>query len=62
MIPATGGGHAALSSAAQARLDDMQFTSDGKTMIYTEQSGSAPTEIYRASSGGGDARRADAFE
>jgi dipeptidyl aminopeptidase/acylaminoacyl peptidase len=34
-------------------VDDMQFTPDGKTMIYTEQSGSRPVEIFRASSGGG---------
>ncbi len=31
----------------------MQLTSDGKTMIYSSQSGSAPTEIYRAESAGG---------
>ncbi len=34
-------------------LDDVQFTSDGRTMIYTEESGSRPIEIFRATSGGG---------
>jgi dipeptidyl aminopeptidase/acylaminoacyl peptidase len=34
-------------------LDDMQLSGDGRTMIYTAESGSAPSEIYRASSGGG---------
>jgi len=36
-------------------LDDMQLTADGKTMIYSGQSGSAPTELYRAASSGGTA-------
>ena len=48
MIPATGGATRVIVSGAST-LDDMQFTADGKTMIYTRQSGSAPTEIYRAS-------------
>ncbi len=34
-------------------LDDMQFSPDGKTMIYTEQNGSRPVEIFKASSIGG---------
>jgi dipeptidyl aminopeptidase/acylaminoacyl peptidase len=34
-------------------LDDMQLTRDGKTMVYTQQSGVSPAEIYRASSAGG---------
>src|SRR5260370_11856126 len=40
-----GGGH----------VDDVQFSADGKTMIYTLMSGSHPTEIFKASSGGGAA-------
>jgi dipeptidyl aminopeptidase/acylaminoacyl peptidase len=52
MIPVTGGGLRPVISGAST-LDDVQFNSDGSTMIYTEQSGSRPTEIYRASSSGG---------
>ena len=44
--------HARYVSGA-SMLDDMKLTSDAKTMIYSGQSGSAPTEIYRASSSGG---------
>jgi len=33
-------------------LDDVRFTSDGKTMIFTRQSGSSPVEICKATSGG----------
>jgi dipeptidyl aminopeptidase/acylaminoacyl peptidase len=33
-------------------LDDVQFTPDAKTIVYTEMSGSKPAEIYKASSGG----------
>lgn len=52
MTTATGGpistiAHGPTSVAA------MQFTSDGRTMIYTEQSGSKPIEIYKATSKGG---------
>ena len=52
MIQATGGGSRNIVAGAST-LDDVQFTSDGRTMIYTEVSGSHPTEIYRASSTGG---------
>ena len=34
--------------SGQSSLDDVQFTSDGRTMIYTEESGSRPLEIFRA--------------
>jgi dipeptidyl aminopeptidase/acylaminoacyl peptidase len=34
-------------------VDDVQLTADGRTMIYTEQSASRPTEIFRAMSSGG---------
>jgi dipeptidyl aminopeptidase/acylaminoacyl peptidase len=54
MIPATGGATRVIVSGAST-LDDMQLAGDGKTMIYTAQSGSEPSEIYRASSGGGSA-------
>ncbi len=52
MIQASGGG-ARNIIAGPATLDDVQFTSDGRTMIYTEMSGSHPIEIYRATSSGG---------
>jgi dipeptidyl aminopeptidase/acylaminoacyl peptidase len=52
MIQATGGGSRNIISGPSS-LDDVQFTSDGRTMIYTEQSGSRPVEIFRASSSGG---------
>jgi dipeptidyl aminopeptidase/acylaminoacyl peptidase len=52
MIQATGGGVRPVISGASS-LDDVQFTADGRTLIYTEVSGSKPTEIYRATSGAG---------
>lgn len=52
MIAANGGGIRTIISGAST-LDDVQFTSDGRTMIYSEQSGSRPTELFRANSGGG---------
>ena len=52
MIPVTGGGSRNIVTGPSS-LDDVQFTSDGRTMIYTEQSGSRPTEIFRATSAGG---------
>ncbi|HLH00461.1 MAG TPA: S9 family peptidase [Bryobacteraceae bacterium] len=52
MIPAAGGASRIIVSGPHT-FDDMQFSSDGKTMIYSGQSGSAPTELYRASSSGG---------
>ena len=52
MIAVTGGGLRNIISGPSS-LDDVQFNSDGSTMIYTEQSGSRPTEIYRAASSGG---------
>ncbi len=36
-------------------LDDMQFTPDGKTIVFTRQSGSSPVEICKGVSSGGDA-------
>ena len=52
MIPVTGGGVRPIV-AGNSSLDDVQFNSDGSFMIYTEQSGSRPAEIFRASSTGG---------
>jgi dipeptidyl aminopeptidase/acylaminoacyl peptidase len=52
MMPATGG---AIRTIAQGptTIGAVQFTADEKTMIYTEQSGSRPTEINKATSKGG---------
>ena len=49
------GGGARIAVAGNNTLDDMQFTADGKTIIFTRQSGDSPTEICRAGSGGGTA-------
>ena len=51
MIPVTGGASRPVVSGS-SHIDEPQFTPDGKTMVYSEQSGSRPTEIYRAESGG----------
>jgi dipeptidyl aminopeptidase/acylaminoacyl peptidase len=47
------GGAARMVASGDNELDDMQLTRDGKTMVYTQQSGVSPAEIYRASSTGG---------
>ena len=52
MIAVSGGGSRNVI-AGSSSLDDVQFTADGRTMIYTEQSGSRPAEIFRANSSGG---------
>ena len=51
MASATGGGLRTIISGPT--VDDVQFTPDGETMIYTQQSGSKPTEIFRATAGTG---------
>ena len=52
MIAATGGG-ARIIIPGKSSVDDVQFTSDGRTMIYTEDTGSRPAEIFRVPSSGG---------
>jgi dipeptidyl aminopeptidase/acylaminoacyl peptidase len=47
------GGAARVAVSGDNHLDDIEFTPDGKTMVYTQQSGSQPTELFRASSAGG---------
>ncbi len=49
------GGALQIVARADAELDDMQLTRDGRNMVYTQQSAVEPTEIYRASSSGGAA-------
>src|SRR5262249_17742991 len=52
MMPVAGGS-ARTVATGDAELDDMQLTRNGRTMVYTQQSGIAPVEIYKGSSGGG---------
>jgi dipeptidyl aminopeptidase/acylaminoacyl peptidase len=47
------GGALRVVATGNSTLDDMMFTPDGKTMVFTRQSGSFPPEIVRVSSGGG---------
>ena len=51
-IAVTGGG-AKVAVNGDNTLDDLQFTPDGKTMVFTRQSGSGPMEICAALSKGG---------
>lgn len=46
------GGAIRIAAGGHSHLDDIQFTPDGKTMVYTGQSGSQPVEIYRATADG----------
>jgi len=47
------GGAVQVAVSGQNTLDDMQLTKDGKTMVFTRQSGSQPVDIVRGSSSGG---------
>jgi dipeptidyl aminopeptidase/acylaminoacyl peptidase len=48
------GGSARTVASGDSELDDMQLTHDGKTMVYTQQSGISPVEIFRVNSTGGE--------
>lgn len=52
IVPVNGGGLKAIVTAASS-VDDVQFSRDGKAMVYTEQTGARPNEIYRVASSGG---------
>ena len=54
LIPVSGGGTRVLTQGAYS-VSDLQFSADGKTLVYSEQTGSSPTEIYKATSSGGPA-------
>ncbi len=54
VMPAAGGA-ARTAASGDSELDDMQLTRNGRTMVYTQQSGVSPVEIFRASSSGGTA-------
>jgi dipeptidyl aminopeptidase/acylaminoacyl peptidase len=47
------GGPVRVAVSGSNMLDDPQFTPDGKTIIFTRQSGAHPAEICKASSTGG---------
>lgn len=47
------GGAVRIAASGDSELDDMVLTRNGKTMVYTQQTGTSPIEIYRASSTGG---------
>jgi dipeptidyl aminopeptidase/acylaminoacyl peptidase len=49
------GGSARVAIRGNNTLDDMQFTPDGRTIVFTRQSGSSPAEICKAMSNGGSA-------
>ncbi len=51
VIPSAGGGARNIISG-DSSVDDLQVTPDGKTLVFTEASGSRPAEIYKAASGG----------
>ena len=54
MIAATGGSARSIVSG-KSTLDDIQFTPDSKTMVYSEMSASRPVELFKVSSSGGTA-------
>jgi dipeptidyl aminopeptidase/acylaminoacyl peptidase len=54
-IPIQGGASRSVVSGS-SHLDEPQFTPDGRTMVYSEMSGSKPVELYVASSGEGTPR------
>jgi dipeptidyl aminopeptidase/acylaminoacyl peptidase len=47
------GGPLHIVASGESELDDMQLTRNGRTMVYTQQTGTSPVEIYRAASSGG---------
>ncbi len=49
------GGGARVAVSGDNTFDDMQFTPDSRTIVFTRQSGSNPVEICKASAGGGSA-------
>ncbi len=51
-IPVSGGA-IRVAASGDGVLDEMQLTRDGKMMVYTQQTGTSPAEIFRAASSGG---------
>jgi dipeptidyl aminopeptidase/acylaminoacyl peptidase len=52
VIPVAGGA-VRMAASGDGELDDMQLSGNGRTMVYTQQTGVSPVEIYRGSSTGG---------
>jgi dipeptidyl aminopeptidase/acylaminoacyl peptidase len=52
MIPLAGGASRPVVTGP-SHLDEPQLAADGRSMVYSETSGSKPAELYRALSGGG---------
>jgi dipeptidyl aminopeptidase/acylaminoacyl peptidase len=52
IVPVQGGAFKTIISGPSS-VDDVQLSGDGKTLVYTEQSGSRPSEIFKATSAGG---------
>ena len=50
-VPVRGGGARSIFSG-DSFVDDVQLTPDGKTVVFTEQTGALPSEIFAAASGG----------
>jgi dipeptidyl aminopeptidase/acylaminoacyl peptidase len=55
MVPATGGGALTIVSAAST-IDEVRLTPDGKTLVFTQQTGSRPNEIFTGLGGGAEHR------
>jgi dipeptidyl aminopeptidase/acylaminoacyl peptidase len=51
MVPVTGGGAREII-AGDSQVDELAVTPDGKTLVFTQQTGSRPSEIFSAQSGG----------
>jgi dipeptidyl aminopeptidase/acylaminoacyl peptidase len=51
MVSADGSGAVRTIAQGPSSIDDVQLTRDGRTMVYTEQSGSKPAEIHKRISG-----------
>jgi len=53
MVPVAGGA-ARIILGGKTHVDDVQFTPDGKTMVFTQNSGSSPLEVYKVPNTGGE--------
>jgi len=54
-LVAAEGGPTRVAVQGNNTLDDVQFTKDGRTIVFTRQSGDSPVEICKATSSGGPA-------
>jgi dipeptidyl aminopeptidase/acylaminoacyl peptidase len=53
MVPVAGGA-ARIILNGKSHMDDVQLAADGKTMVFSEHSGSVPLEIFKVQSTGGE--------